>query len=339
MGGFAVETISPVYARFVLREVLNQGICAERLLSGTALSRAALESGGDIAREDFLTILNNGRRLSNNEQLGLMIGRHSNIIALGPIGTAAAIAPTVREGLQVLENYSRLHVTYLRVELMAILTGLCVRIHYLHEPGPLARFHMESAVMMVQNYIETLTGETLDDAAYKMGLAAPDYHAQYSKWLHSPVSFDHEHTSVDIPTHWLDRASPYFNVDMWHQATLMLANRLREVEGHDEQPYTQYVTALLRSSEPPLPDLSSVANRIQMSERTLNRRLNRESTNFRQIRGEVLGQWARQHLAQTDHSVEAIAALLGYRDTANFRRSFRSREGCSPSEFRRRAKH
>ena len=92
----------------------------------------------------------------------------------------------------------------------------------------------------------------------------------------------------------------------------------------------------MRSCEPPLPDLGAVAARLHVSERTLNRRLQQEGTSFRQVRGELLNAWARQHLRETEHSVEAIAAALGYQDAANFRRAFRKQEGCSPGEFRRR---
>jgi AraC-like DNA-binding protein len=332
-----MDNISPVYARFVMREILRQGIAAEQLLRGTRLDKAELESGGDIAMEDFLTILNNGRSLSDNEQLGLVIGRHTNITVLGPVGAAAAIAPTVREGLQVLENYTRLHISYIRIELVSGLQGLSARFYYLQDTGEVERFHTETAIMLVQHYIETLTGQVMGDAEYRLAIPAPAYQAEYGRWLHSPVSFDWPHTCAEIPAHWLSLPSPYYNADMWHQATLELAHKLRELDSREEQPYTQYVSTLLRSCEPPLPDLSTIASRIHMSERTLNRRLQQENTSFRRIRGEILGHWARQHLLQTSHSVEAIAAALGYQDTANFRRAFRTRQGCSPSEFRRQA--
>ena len=67
--------------------------------------------------------------------------------------------------------------------------------------------------------------------------------------------------------------SPYFNDEMWQQATLDLARRIQALEGKEAQPYTQYVDALMRSCTPPLPDLPEVAARLHMSERTLNRRL------------------------------------------------------------------
>ena len=56
-------------------------------------------------------------------------------MALGQIGAAAAVAPTVREGLQVLENYTRLHISYIRLELFSDLRGLSVRFRYLQDTG------------------------------------------------------------------------------------------------------------------------------------------------------------------------------------------------------------
>lgn len=330
-----MENISPVYARFVLREILQRGIPAEQLLEGTSLNRAKLETGGDIAMEDFLAILDKGCRLSGNQQLGLMIGRHTNIIALGHIGAAAAIAPTVREGLQVMENYTRLHISYIRLELSSSLRGLSVQFHFLQDTGATARFHAETAVMMIQHYVETLNGHTLDNVRYRLAFPAPDYADEYPRWLHGPVVFDCDYSAVELHAEGLDLPSPYYNAEMWHQATLALSQRIRELEDREQRPYSQYVNALLRSSEPPLPDLGTAAARLHMSDRTLNRRLQGEGTSFRAIRGDILAGWARQHLRETDHSVEAIAAALGYQDAANFRRAFRNSAGCSPSEFRR----
>lgn len=330
-----METISPVYARFVLREILRQGLSAQQLLAGTSLSRRELETGGDIAVGDFLAILENGRKLSDNEQIGLVIGRHTHIIALGPVGAAAAIAPTVREGLQVMEHYTRLHIGYMRLELSSSLQGLSVRFRFLNDTGATERFHTETAFMLIQDYVETLVGTRVENARYRMALSPPDYACEYAHWLHSPVSFNDKYNAAELPVECLDLPSPYYDAGMWHQATLELAQRMRELEGKEEYPYTQFVRALLRSSEPPLPDLGVAASRLHMSERTLNRRLQQEGTSFREIKSDMLGKWACQLLLETEHSVEAIAAELGYQDTANFRRAFRKSEGRSPNEFRR----
>ena len=119
------------------------------------------------------------------------------------------------------------------------------------------------------------------------------------------------------------------------QARMTLSQDLRQQSESEDTPYKQYIAGLFRTSEPPLPDLGDVAFDLNVSQRTLNRRLQAENASFRQLKSQALARWAKQYLRETEHSVEAIAEELGYTDTANFRRAFRKSEGCSPIEYRR----
>ena len=71
-----------------------------------------------------------------------------------------------------------------------------------------------------------------------------------------------------------------------------------------------------------------------ISKRTLARKLKKESTSFRQIRDEILSQQAIAYLQENTMSVEAIAALLGYHDSANFRRAFKRWFNMTPDQHR-----
>jgi AraC-like DNA-binding protein len=330
----AMDKISPVYARIVLRELTASGIESRRVLDGTTLDREQLESGGDIAIEDFVTILRNGRRIRGDERLGLVIGRSSHLLNLGPVAAAVAFAPTIREGLQALENYSRLHASYMGITLSSSLEGMSIGVESTQSLGDTERYHYESGVMLAQSYLETITGERLEDARYSFSFPCPDYADEYPDYFHSPVCFDAEHTAVELPRHWLERKSPYYHADIWRQAQLELSHRIRDLGADNERAYTQYLSSLLRSLEPPLPDLGRIAAGLHMSERTLTRRLNGEGTSYRQLKSEVLRHWAHQYLLHTRDSVESIAASLGYQDAANFRRAFRQWENCSPQAFR-----
>ena len=330
-----MEKISPVYARIVLRELTETGIEVDQLLADTTLTRDQLESGGDIVIDDFVTILANGARLRGDDRLGLVIGRHSNLLNLGPVAAAAAFAPGVRDGLQALENFSRLHVSYMGISLSSRLEGMSIRVMSTRYLGDTERYHYESAVMLAQAYLETITGRLLEDAHYRFSFPQPAYAAEYRNYYHSPCSFDADYTTIELPRHWLDRKSPYYHADIWRQAQLELSHRIRDLGAADERAYTQYINSLLRSLEPPLPDLGSVAAGLHLSERTLTRRLAREGSSYRRLKNEVLRYWAVQYLAHTNDSVESIAASLGYQDAANFRRAFRAWENCSPQAFRR----
>jgi AraC-like DNA-binding protein len=152
--------------------------------------------------------------------------------------------------------------------------------------------------------------------------------------LHGQVSFGAAANEVDFPHRWLDMPSPYYHPVLWRQAQLTLSQTLKDQSETRETPYKQHIAGLLRTSEPPLPDLDDVAVALNVSQRTLNRRLQAENTSVRQLKSQALARWAKQYLRETQHSVEAIAAELGYKDTANFRRAFRKCEGCSPIDYR-----
>ena len=71
-----------------------------------------------------------------------------------------------------------------------------------------------------------------------------------------------------------------------------------------------------------------------IGKRTLSRRLKKEDTGFRQIREEVLSQQAADYLRGSNMSIDTIAALLNYHDSANFRRAFKRWFQLSPDKYR-----
>ncbi|MBT8081150.1 MAG: AraC family transcriptional regulator [Gammaproteobacteria bacterium] len=329
-----METISPIYARLILRELERRGIDPGPLLAGTSLTRNELARGGDIGMEDFLHILRKCDQLLGDEQLGLLLGRKLHVFAMGPVGAAMAAAPDLRRGLQILENFSRLHATYIDIRSGSSLPGLTVTILYGHETGDVERFHSETAMLLLQQYMETLAAEAIQDAHYRFAHPLPENQDAYRHLFHGTISFDADASEVDIAHRWLDHPSPYYDAALWRQAQLSLARDLKEKSASERAPYAQHIATLLRTSEVPLPDLDEVALSLHVSARTLNRRLQAESASFRQLKSLALSSRAKLYLRETDQSVEAIAETLGYRDTANFRRAFRKSEGCSPHEYR-----
>ena len=329
-----METISPVYARLVLRELERHDIDSSPLFRGRHLTRQELLRGGDIALGDFLHILAEGQRMSPDGKLGFMLGRNVHIFALGSLGAGMAVAPTLRDGLQLMESYTRLHASYIDICALSSLQGMTVEIRYQQDTGTLERFHTETAMMLLQQYVETTIGHELQDASYHMAFPEPENRDDYDRALHGRLHFGADNNRFELPRQWLDLPSPYFHQELWQQAQRNLSQRLKELGNT----YSSHLRALLRSSEPPLPDLGQVAASLHVSERTLNRRLQAEHTSFRQLKTAALADRAKLYLEQTNDSVEAIAATLGYQDTANFRRAFRRSEDCSPNEFRLRTK-
>ena len=82
------------------------------------------------------------------------------------------------------------------------------------------------------------------------------------------------------------------------------------------------------------PSMESVAKQLATTERTLNRKLNAESTSFTQILDDVRCNLAKEYLGSTKLSIEDISELVGFSEAANFRHAFRRWTGSTPAHYR-----
>ncbi|NIB38155.1 AraC family transcriptional regulator [Pseudomaricurvus alkylphenolicus] len=79
-----------------------------------------------------------------------------------------------------------------------------------------------------------------------------------------------------------------------------------------------------------------IAEELGISSRTLQRRLQERETNYQKFLQEVRSSLAAKYLEDQALTVTDIALLLGYGDLQSFSTAFKSWQGITPSEFRRR---
>lgn len=84
-----------------------------------------------------------------------------------------------------------------------------------------------------------------------------------------------------------------------------------------------------------MPGAAQMATRLNMSERTLRRRLEALGTSYQALLDGVRQRLAEDYLRSTDLPVQEIAELLGYTEATNFRRAFLKWTGESPLACRR----
>lgn len=80
--------------------------------------------------------------------------------------------------------------------------------------------------------------------------------------------------------------------------------------------------------------LDEIARTLNLSSRSLRRRLDDEGTSFRDLVEDTRRQLAEQMLGTTDMKLDELAVHLGYADTASFTRAFRRWHGVSPGQHR-----
>lgn len=154
---------------------------------------------------------------------------------------------------------------------------------------------------------------------------------QIEETLGSKVRFGAEYVSFFIPDHILDLANPTPQVGWKITASDVIRARL----GRSPVTVTESVRAMVRLAMlESAPNLDRIAIGLGMGLRTLQRRLDRDSTSFRRIVEEVTMERAVDLLNEPDVPVTRIATALGYSSPSHFSRAFRRGVGISPTAFR-----
>jgi AraC-like DNA-binding protein len=82
------------------------------------------------------------------------------------------------------------------------------------------------------------------------------------------------------------------------------------------------------------PSAAAVARTLNMSLRSLQRRLHEAGTCYEAVLNDCRRTLARRYLTEARCSVSETAYLLGFSDTSSFTRAFRRWYGCAPTAFR-----
>jgi len=83
------------------------------------------------------------------------------------------------------------------------------------------------------------------------------------------------------------------------------------------------------------PNANHIADILQISVRTLSRKLSELGTSHKALLDEVRASLAHRYLVQEGRAVNETAALLGFSEVSAFHRAFRRWYGQSPTDFRR----
>ncbi len=81
-------------------------------------------------------------------------------------------------------------------------------------------------------------------------------------------------------------------------------------------------------------DIRTVAKELNVSDRTLQRRLTNENTSFKHLLTQARHEQAREYLADPTLDIKEVAFLIGYEDQNSFYRAFRLWEGDTPTHWR-----
>jgi AraC-like DNA-binding protein len=169
------------------------------------------------------------------------------------------------------------------------------------------------------------------DFAFPRPLDASEYVFIFS----GPVYFDQPVTAMHI------KAS-YFDEPVQHRSKLELRDFLFKAPQNwyfvafDKSLLSHQVRRYLESNLNSKTDTKTAAKALNLSDRTLGRRLMEEGTSFHQVKDVLRRDVAVHLLVKTKKSLDTISAVIGFSNVTVFHRAFKAWTGGTPREYRER---
>jgi AraC-like DNA-binding protein len=156
---------------------------------------------------------------------------------------------------------------------------------------------------------------------------------EYIKLFDCPVRFDAEQNLINFDKESLEQPLPGDNISL-ARANDAVAEKY--LDSLDPQKVASEVRELLVTLLPSgKSNQKTIAKRLNRSLSTLQRQLQSEGTNYKDILEHTRKKLATEYVADGHLSLGQIAYMLGFSDQSNFSRAFKRWTDSSPREFRR----
>ena len=271
-------------------------------------------------------------QLLRDEDLGLRAARAAERGDYDVLEYAAGSAATFRDALETNFRY---------VKLLNDAADFRLEVHdgraysILHSIVPLSRiaadFRTAAFYLTMRRWLEFPATDIEVWFTHKQPADITEYGVTFGE---SKVVFGAPLDAVLFPQRYLDMPQPTADPNL-HTLLRAHAERLLSQAPPTRSLLEQVRSQILQTMPDGSVSADRVASRLRMSRRTLTRHLAEEGTTFKALLDETRRHSAGYYLQTTSYSVEDIAFLLGFSESAAFVRAFKRWTQRTPAEYRR----
>jgi AraC-like DNA-binding protein len=319
-----------------LEAMATMGFAASDCLAGTDLAEGDLRgslSELPFTLEQEFRFHRNLLELTGNPMLGLLLGKAYRLENYGLLGYAFMSAPTLRHAMIVLRNYGPLTFTFFDVNFQVEAGhGILRFAPDIPLPDDLLSYYVDRDMTAAVSGGRDSLRRPIEPISIQLMHHGQDRREIYERHFRCPVSFSATSSELHIDAGLLDDPMPMGDAEttsMCQQQCRLLVARMSAAHS-----FVDRVRQVIVARPGYFPDIDYVAEKLNMTGRTLRRKLAREGSSFQEILAEVRYELAREYLATSKLPLEEISVLLGYSAPGNFSNAFKRWHGSSPRQFR-----
>lgn len=287
------------------------------------------DEGISISKEQYISFMNSMETVTTNEHI-LGLSNVEDLVLFVPPLFAAMCAKNGMKCIERLAKYKQLMGPF---ALNIVKNSHTLELEFVFDDQhtPIPRFTVLSEQVLIVAIIRKATGIKIIPKKVASKYNYGDEFEQYFGM--KPQRHDKNILTLDLT----DMHRPFItaNNTMWHYLEPELKKRIAELEADDS--YAAKVRNVLIESIPGgTYTIEDVAAELNVSPRTLQRRLAVEKTTFVKQLNHTRELIARNYLKNSTISTDEIAFLVGYSDANVFNRAFIGWTGLTVGQFKKR---
>lgn len=332
---YDAPTINAIYPALLIDEACQESLSCERLLELAGLDRSSFASSdARISLRQFIHLAEVALAATGSHNLGFRYGNRLDVTSSGLLSTVLITSATLGDALNCALQYYPVNGVIMDVSFSRNGDSIHTHCPSLFQLSPQAqRFMLESWLSAWLSHASFLVRRRLTFSEVHVVYDRPRNADIYDAVFGCKTYFGSDRNEVIFPLENMKLKLPTANNVVLQLSTTQCRIRLEEVLRHES--IAVRVAELLLHWEGAYPSADDMAHLLKMSQRSMAKKLSDSGTSYQKILNDARRQKAIDYIQRGDIPVAKIAEKLGFSDSSNFRKAFRSWSGATPSAFRR----
>jgi AraC-like DNA-binding protein len=316
--------------RALVNFLVSQGLVRKEVLQVISTSDEALNSTEQRYLEsEYEALLQYGAIELSTPNIGFAHGKAFELSFWGILGHIVAAAPTLADALSYQKRYQCLLGN--TGQAYHLVENDIITMRWLSTPNASAN-SIEQVITAWVAFAFSYTQHSDKPKGVFFTHSALTEVTKYEDFFGCPVTFNANFNGVKVKASSLTLPLTAYNEEVLNVLCSHAENKLRAKRlAASLDMISEYIVTTLPER---VPSLAEISEYLGISERQLQRQLQKEKTNLSMLIESIRKHLAISYLSQTDHKLLYISSMLGYSEQSAFQRAFKRWSGITPHEFR-----
>jgi AraC-like DNA-binding protein len=327
------RTTAAIWVKSIAEVLASEGLDVGALLAAAGIDPAELETAGArLPSENISRLWELAVEKSGNPAIALAQHHIPRPQSFDVVGYTMMSCADLHAAFERLIRYLLILSDALTMTMSEEHAGYRITFVLLGGDRLVPRQRIEFIFVTLIGFCRWISGREVYASAMELPYPAPADLTPYRAAFRCPVTFNASRNSLLLSHSDMRLPLPTSNPVLAEMHDRFAGEYLRRFD-HAKTSY-QAREVVIRRLPDGEPRRDQVAGELGMSERTLQRRLEEESTSFGQLLDETRRELAEQYLGRLNLTLAQAAYLLGFADQSSFFRACRRWFDVSPAQYR-----